>query len=82
MFWKRKPGMPHDYVYPTSFDKHMGFEKWLQKAYEADDQKLEAESEHLYFHKVRRDFQALYLCLIAWSDEALCLLCIEYMYHI
>jgi hypothetical protein len=52
MFWKRKPGMGKDFKEPTSFDRKMGFEKWLAKAYEADEKKLEAESEHLYFHKV------------------------------
>lgn len=51
MFWKHKSGMGRDFKPPTSFDKNMGFEKWLTKAHEADEHKLDAESEHLYFHK-------------------------------
>ena len=53
MFWKKRPGMGN-FKEPTSFDRRMGFEKWLAKAHEADEQKLEAESEHLYFHKVTK----------------------------
>jgi hypothetical protein len=34
MFWKRKSSAPRDFKPPTSFDKKMGFEKWLAKAYE------------------------------------------------
>lgn len=53
MFWKHKSGAPRGFKEPTSFDKKMGFEKWLSKAHEADKKKLTAESEHLYFHKVK-----------------------------
>ena len=48
-----KPGVSQNFEKPTTFDKKMGFEEWLKKAHEADEKKLGAESEHLYFHKVR-----------------------------
>jgi len=59
MFWKRKPGMGSDFKEPTSFDRNMGFEKWLTKAHEADRNKLESESEHLYFHKNQKQSHSL-----------------------